>query len=338
MTQALEGIRVLDLTSGIAGPLGVLTLAEHGADVIKVEPPGGWPDRNPAYNRSRRSVTIDLSSTEGQTAFKRLCETADVLVESFKPGTMERWGLDYESLQLGRLIYCSLPAWPKGSRFEQIPGYEALVHARTGQQWEITGFDPGPMFLRSPVASLTSAMLVPAGILSALLARERTGEGQQVEISLLQGILCLTTQMWCWTDQGQLSLPRSRPPGIHQRFMYECANGEWLQTSILSGGKPSRTEAEILGQEEGESTADAYRRQDRAELIDAMRAAGHAVEAVDPPHAKFTHPQLVGTGSVVDVGGTTQLGQVIFMERTQGQVRGPQPAAGEHNEELCPGL
>ena len=126
--QALEGVRILDLSGGIAAPLGVLQLAEHGADVIKVEPPGGRPDRRSpssrVYNRSRRSVTLDLKQPEGVALFRELCATADVLVEAFAPGTMARLGLDYESLrdEFPRLVYCSVPAWPSGTRYEDLPG------------------------------------------------------------------------------------------------------------------------------------------------------------------------------------------------------------------------
>src|SRR6516164_5411576 len=99
---ALDGVRILDLSGGIAGPLGVLQLAEHGADVIKVEPPGGQPGREaPAsrvYNRSRRSVTLNLKDPDGIAIFRELCATADVVVEAFATGTMARLGLDYESL------------------------------------------------------------------------------------------------------------------------------------------------------------------------------------------------------------------------------------------------
>src|SRR5271154_7124862 len=111
----LRGVRVLDLTWGVAGPVGVLMLAELGADVVKVEPPGGDPFRaQPGYhvwNRSRRSVVIDLKSALGRDAFLRLCDGADVVVETFSPGTMDRLGLSYAELSEGfpRLVFCSVP-------------------------------------------------------------------------------------------------------------------------------------------------------------------------------------------------------------------------------------
>jgi crotonobetainyl-CoA:carnitine CoA-transferase CaiB-like acyl-CoA transferase len=364
--QALEGIRILDLSGGIAGPLGVLHLAEHGADVIKVEPPGGRPEReSPAsrvFNRSRRSVTIDLKKPAGIVLFRELCATADVLVEAFAAGTMARLGLDYASLRddFPRLVYCSVPAWPSGSRYQDLPGYEALVHARTGQHWENTTFRRGPVFLHSPVASLGAMFLVPTGIMSALLYRQRSGRGQHVEVSLVQGALSLTTQNWNWTDRGQFQLPKTRPPGIHQPFLYECADGQWVHTSILSGVTPTRSEASILGFEErspldlmamspeeragqDRRKRDAYKRRQRSGLIDEMRAAGISCEAVVAPSERFDHPQLRETGAVAEVtdpeaGRTTQLGVTLFLQGTPGRVKGPQPPAGAHTAEVIQSL
>jgi crotonobetainyl-CoA:carnitine CoA-transferase CaiB-like acyl-CoA transferase len=360
--QALEGLRIIDLSRGIAGPLGVLQLAEHGADVIKVEPPGGAADRRePAsrvHNRSRRSITLDLAHEEGQALLRELLATADVLVEAFAPGTMAGFGLGYEVLraELPRLVYCSIPAWPTGTRFEEQAGYEALVHARTGQQWENTSFRSGPVFLASPVASHGAALLVPVGIMAALQARETTGAGQHVEISLLQGVLSLTTQNWNWTDKGQFQLAKTQPPGIHQASIFECAGGEWLHAATMAGITPTRSEASILGIEDidmgtlmgmdaesqrrhMEAKRAAYLSRSRAEVLAELRAAGLGAEPIVPPHERFSHPQLIETGGVVEVvdpelGPTTQVGLTVFLERTPGEVRGPQPLAGEQTGEV----
>ena len=362
MAQALAGLRILDLSGGIAGPLGVLQLAEHGADVIRVEPPGGAPDRSlpggVVYGRSRRSVTVDLAGPDGREVFLELCETADVLVEAFAAGTMAALGLAYEDLaeRCPRLVYCSVPAWPTGTRYETRPGYEALVHARTGQHWETTAFREGPVFLHNPVASMATSFLVPIGIMSALHARERTGRGQRVEVSLLQGVLSLTTQNWNWTDKGQFLLPKTPPPGVHQSSIYECADGEWIHAATTAGVTPTRTEASILGIEEHSmvelfemSAADraayeedrraAFRRRRRADLVEEYHAAGLGAEAIVAPHERFSHPQLRATGSVVEVGDpdlgtTTQLGPTIFLDRTPGEVTGPRPRPGAHTEEI----
>jgi crotonobetainyl-CoA:carnitine CoA-transferase CaiB-like acyl-CoA transferase len=364
--QALDGVRILDLSGGIAGPLGVLQLAEHGADVIKVEPPGGRADRGSSasrvYNRSRRYITLNLKDAEGVAVFKELCATADVVVEAFAPGTMARLGLDYESLSeaFPELVYCSVPAWPSGMRHTDLPGYESLVHARTGQHWENTSFRAGPVFLLSPVASMGAMFLVPIGIMSALVARERTGRGQHVEVSLLQGVMSLTTQNWNWTDRGQFQLAKTHPPGIHQASIYECANGEWIHAATTAGIAPTRSEASILGIEDGpyptlmslapEERAEYAARKreaflgwDRATLIEELHAAGLGAEAIVEPHERFDHPQLRATGSVVEVvdpevGATTQVGVSIFLWTTRGEVKGPQPLAGAHTDEVLVSL
>ena len=184
MPGALDGVRILDLSWGIAGPLGVLLLAEQGADVIKVEPPGGDPfrayDGYRVWNRSRRS--LDRRPQVGRRA--RTCSsacsrTADVVVESFRPGVMERLGFGYETVHAAhpRVIYLSCPAYPDGHRFAQRPGYDALVQASSGQMWEQPGWRMGPIFLHMPMPSMGAFFLISTGVLTALIAREATGRG-----------------------------------------------------------------------------------------------------------------------------------------------------------------
>ena len=238
--DALSGVRILDLTRGISGPLGVLLLAEHGADVIKVEPPGGDPDRAlPEYrvwNRSRRSVVLDLTTDAGKEQFLALAATADVLVESFAPGTMAKLGLDYSSLAdaFPRLVYLSVPAYPSASRHAARPGWDGLVQARSGLQYEQPGWREGPIFLHNQLPSMAAAYLVPIGILGALSAREETGRGQHVETSLFQGAMSLTTMLWLHAEHGQNEsqrmMEKTYPPGVHQRSIYEVSDG-WVHTS-----------------------------------------------------------------------------------------------------------
>jgi len=361
-SQALDGLRILDLSGGIAGPLGVLMLAEHGADVIKIEPPRGRSDRQSprsrTHNRSRRNLTLDLESEEGQAVFSELCAGADVVVEAFSPVTRKRFGLESETLGQTHphLVICSIPAWPSGSRFENLPGWEALVHARSGQQFENTAFRSGPMFLGSPVASYGASMLVPTAIMSALLARDKSGTGQRVEVSLFQGVLSLTTQIWNWTDQGQFFLAKSVPPGVHQESVFECKDGKWIHAATMNGLTPTRSEASILGIAEvdmatlysmGTEERAAYRATkraaflnfDRDELVAAYHAAKLGAEPVVAPHERFSHPQLQASGSVVEVidpeiGSTTQIGPYVFLEATPGSVKGPQPMLGQHTDEI----
>jgi crotonobetainyl-CoA:carnitine CoA-transferase CaiB-like acyl-CoA transferase len=369
MTGALDGIRILDLSWGIAGPLGVLLLAEQGADVIKVEPPGGDPfrvyDGYKVWTRSRRSVTCDLKSDAGVAAFRKLAATADVLVESFRPGVMDRLGVGYDALhaELPRLVYCSVPAYPPGHRLAHRPGYDALVQASSGQQWEQPGWRAGPIFLHMPMPSMGTIFLVPTGILAALLARERTGAGQQVSTSLLQGAFLYTTQIWQHVEKADAAfhdlMGKSYPPGVHQGMIFECAGREFVHVSVMSGLPPKKSMDEILGVEpppaeelEGllplqqqvlmnDRRRDAFRGRKRDELVAELQANNIAVEAIitmeealAQPHAQLAANDMVVTVDDPDLGPLIQTGVPIHLFGTPGEIQGPQPRAGEHNKEI----
>jgi crotonobetainyl-CoA:carnitine CoA-transferase CaiB-like acyl-CoA transferase len=361
----LRGVRILDLSWGIAGPVGVMLLSDLGADVVKVEPPGGDPFRTqPGYhvwNRGRRSICIDLKDEAGRDAFLRLCDHADVLVESFSPGTMARLGLAYEDVSAGRprLVYASVPAYPPKHRFAARPGWDALVQARTGMQHAQPGWRPGPVFLHFPAPSMGACFLVASGVLAALVQRESSGRGQHVETSLHQGVLAYTTQIWQAHERAgagfMTMMQKSYPPGIHQSSVYECADGEWIHAATMSGRTPTRTMEDILGLEpvdmaelfrdESRRAAhdarlrEAFRTRSRDSLIEAFHAAGLGAEAVAPMAAAFEHPQFVANGMTVTVddkelGVTTQVGPPVMFRRTPAEVQGGQPLPGEHSREL----
>ena len=364
---ALDGVRILDLTWGAAGALGVLLLAEQGADTLKVEPPGGDPFRSydgyKVWTRSRRAVQIDLKSEAGRAAFHRLVETADVVVESFRPGVADRLGVGFDACAATnpRVIYCSVPAWPEGHRFADRAGYDALVQAAAGQQWEQPGWRPGPIFLAMPMPSMGTIYLVASGVLAALIARESTGRGQHVRTSLLQGVLLYTTQIWQWIEQGDAAIyglmAKTYPPGVHQGMIFECADREYVHISIMSGKTPTKTIDEILGVEplptgdlEGllplevqnllnERRRDVFKRWKRDELIAELIANNQIGEAVVTPEEQFQHPQLQANDMAVsledrDLGPATQMGVPIHLLGTPGAIVGPQPAVGEHDRDV----
>ncbi|MEX2256481.1 MAG: CoA transferase [Acidimicrobiia bacterium] len=372
---ALDGLRVLDLSWGIAGSLGVLMLAEQGADVIKVEPPGGDPFRDysgyAVWNRSRRSVTLDLKHPEGQAAFHKLAAGADVLVETFRPGVTDRLGIGFDALHAEnpRLVYCSCPAYPEGHRLAAEPGYDALVQAASGQQWEQPGWRLGPIFLHMPMPSMAAMFLVPTGILAALIAREDTGRGQHVRTSLLQGAYLYTTQIWTWAEKAPgdfwTIMSKSYPAGSHQEMLFEVANDDWVHMSIMSGLPAIRSQDDILGVDVEASNNEryamlseeeraqitplrkaAYLQQQRDELIAAFRENNHAMEAIVPMGDSLgggpsgePHPQLAANGMVATVddpelGSTTQVGVPIHLAGTPGGIQGPRPTPGQHNDEI----
>jgi crotonobetainyl-CoA:carnitine CoA-transferase CaiB-like acyl-CoA transferase len=195
--QVLDGIRVVDLTSGPVGGFATMVLADFGADVVKVEPPGGDRFRalaaSPMWLRGKRSAVLDLATDAGSRQALALVESADVLVVSGPPGRARRWGVDAESaLKLQpSLVHCSITAWGASGPYAEHPGYEGLVAARSGRMRAFERQLPraGPVFAAVEVASHAAAQGAVQGIAAALFARERTGRGQRVETSLLQALM-----------------------------------------------------------------------------------------------------------------------------------------------------
>jgi crotonobetainyl-CoA:carnitine CoA-transferase CaiB-like acyl-CoA transferase len=205
---ALQGLRVIDLTRVLAGPLCTQILSDHGADVVKVEPPSGDETRrlgppfdssgNAAYfsalNRGKRSISLDLSQPDAQEVLHRLLAEADVLVENFLPGTMERWGLGFEqslAARYPRLVYCSITGFGRDGPLGGLPGYDAVLQALCGLM-SVNG-DPssGATRIGIPVVDHLTGYVALSGILMAVHARTRTGVGQRVEATLFDTALSL---------------------------------------------------------------------------------------------------------------------------------------------------
>lgn len=351
----LDGVRILDLTWGMAGPAGILLLAEHGADVVKVEPPGGDPYRShPGYrvwNRSRRSVALDLKTPDGRDRFLDLLATADVLAESFSPGVMARLGLDHESLaeRFPQLIYCSVPAYPTGSRHADRPGWDALVQARSGQQYEQQAWRPGPAFLANPLPSVATTFLVPTAILAALHARTLTGRGQRVETSLYQGVLSFTTMLWAYTefdrDVFQSLMTKTYPPAVHQPEVIMTANG-WIQSLAFSTQKRGASINAIFDipadtppdQIYGEM-ARIYQGRKREELLELLHEDLFQAAELIPTREAFDLPQVVFNDMAVrvddpEVGPTIQAGMPFRLTLNPPNPPRPRPAIGQHDAEV----
>jgi crotonobetainyl-CoA:carnitine CoA-transferase CaiB-like acyl-CoA transferase len=207
--RPLEGLRVLDLSRVLAGPYATQWLGEMGADVVKVEPPGGddtrgWgppflhdasddegTERQSLYylstNRNKRGIVLDLSTDRGQEAARRLAARADILVENFRPGTLERWGLDYASLSAANpgLIHVAVSGFGQTGPYRDRAGYDVLVQAMGGLM-SLTGEPDGPPTkVGLPIADLNAGTWVLVGVLMALQARHTTGQGQYLDVSLL---------------------------------------------------------------------------------------------------------------------------------------------------------
>ena len=238
----LEGLLVADFSRVLAGPFAAMTLGDLGADVIKVERPGGgddtrawgppWRDGESTYylglNRNKRSVALDLGDDGDRELARELGGRADVLIESFRPGLMASWGLDGDTLREGnpRLVSCSITAFGSSERAAGLPGYDLLLQAMGGLM-SVTGEAEGaPIKVGAAVVDLVCGLLAVAGIEAALVERERTGAGRHVEISLLDSVLTsLLNQGSGWVSAQALPSRRgNRHPSIAPYETYEAAD------------------------------------------------------------------------------------------------------------------
>lgn len=203
---ALKGLKVIDLSRVLGGPFCTQLLADHGADVIKVEPPRGdevrdwgppFHDEDAAYflgiNRNKRSIGLDLGRQEGREVLLRILEDADVLLENFKPGSMEAWGIGYEQIKelFPRLIYCKISGFGSDGPLGGFPGYDGIVGAMAGH-YSVNGSpESGPMRLGLPIVDISTGLYSVIGILLAALERTSSSKGQYLEITLYDTAMSL---------------------------------------------------------------------------------------------------------------------------------------------------
>src|SRR5229473_4928346 len=242
---ALDGVRVIDLSRVIAGPWCGALLADLGADVVKVEDTGPgdesrtWPPHKDGeaaayllFNRNKRGIALDLKTPEAVEVVKRLVKDADVVIENFRTGTMESFGLGYDVLsQINpRLIYCSVSAFGRTGPRKDSPGYEALMQAFSGIM-SITG-EPGGQPVRAGVSflDLSTGMLCALGVCAALIQRQTTGLGQRVDGSLLETAVSLLA----FHAEGYLltgAIPKalgSGHPSLSPYRTFRCKDGQWI--------------------------------------------------------------------------------------------------------------
>ncbi|WP_436776535.1 CoA transferase [Yinghuangia sp. YIM S09857] len=268
MANLLSGLRVLDLSQGVAGPMTAMLLADHGASVVRVDPPvpGAFAEL-PGYrvwNRGKRAVSRDLKTPEGARLFDELVASADVLVEAYAPATRKRLNLDYTRLSAlnPRLVQCSISAYGEGNSHSERPGYDALVAARCGLHWEKRGwvggginrqaglppmFDDlevppgsvegperdGPLFFGLPLPSIGAFYLASTGIQAALYVRETTGRGQHVQTSLLQGAFSALIGGWQRIERTDMPFLQSWIfDGRAPLFNFRCKDGVWVHAWV----------------------------------------------------------------------------------------------------------
>jgi crotonobetainyl-CoA:carnitine CoA-transferase CaiB-like acyl-CoA transferase len=368
----LEGVRVLELANFMAGPYCGMLLADMGADVIKVENPrgGDFSRQNPpfiegesagfmALNRNKRSLTINLKHPRGRELFLRLAGEADVVLENFRPGTMADLGIDAATLRSRnpRLIYCSASAYGRSGPYAQKPGFDIIAQGYSGLM-SITGETDGPpVKVGVPVADLTCAIFSAYGILSALLVREKTGQGQEVETNLLESAVALAI----WESSGYFAtgeIPGRLGSAHRANAPYQAI--ETADGSITIGGQTPNNWAnlcKVLGRPElmtDERFCDNVRRlANRAALIAEIEAvtktrpSAHwlaALEAVGVPcgpindyAAVLNDPHLNERGFIIDVehpkaGHTRATGFPVRLTDTPTVLRRPAPVLGQHTD------
>jgi crotonobetainyl-CoA:carnitine CoA-transferase CaiB-like acyl-CoA transferase len=374
MTSPLAGLRVLDVSTLFAGPLAATMLGDFGADVIKVEHPKGDPVRyhgaskdgvglwGKVVGRNKRGITLYLGAPEGQDVFRRLVERADVVIENFRPGTLERWGLGYDELSRINpgLVLVRVTGFGQFGPYSGRPGFGTLAEAMSGFA-AITGEPDGPPTLPPfGLADGISALAAAFATMTALRARETTGRGQVVDLAIIEPILTLLgPQPTVYDALGQIQ-PRTgnRSANNAPRNTYRTRDGRWVAISTSAQsiaervmhlvGRPefidepwfaSGAERAKHADELDEAVGSWIGERDRNEVVRAFEEAQAAVAPIYDVRDVLADPQFAALGSLVRVPdpelGSVLMQNVLFrLSETPGGIRSAGPSIGQHTEEV----
>ena len=376
MGKALEGIRILDFTRMYGGPLGTMILAELGAEVIKVEVPGGGDAirttapltqgqesyRFVVLNRGKQGITLNLNSEEGQRICKELVKKCDVLVENFTPGVMESYGLGYEQLKSHnpRLIYASISGFGCTGPYHSQVAFDTIIQAMGGII-SVTGFPDSPPTKVGPaIADFMGGIFSNIAILAALQHRNRTNEGQFIDLSMQDCIWFLTAiqflPLYILTGQEPQRLG-NRQIEVTPFNIYKAKDGyivigvvtidQWHRLLEVIGREDLKDVPEYASQatrikyvEEIEAIVEKWtRRRTVDEMIKLLRAADLACSPVPTFGQVAKDPQLASRNMQVDVeqlisGKLRVPGSVFKMSKTPGDPAEPAPFLGQHNLEV----
>ncbi len=380
--QALEGIRVLDLTRAMAGPFCTMMLGDLGADVIKVERPGrgdesrGWgppfvgrpygpyPGESAYFlsaNRNKRGITVNLKSQDGVQIVRQLAAKSDALVENFRTGVLDGMGLGYEELRSVNpgLVYCSISGYGRTGPYADRPGYDFVIQAEGGFMG-ITGPEEGPPFrVGVPIIDITAGMFSSTAILAALRARDLTGEGQLVDLSLLDTQVALLANVASNFLVGGLE-PRRLGNSHPNITPYEAfrARDRWFalaaanerQWAILCDviGQPGlRNDPRFIDNNARVDNREALREvldaafvsRDAEEWLGEFRRAGLPCGPINTIPEVFAHPQADARSLIANVehnsAGIVQFpGFPYKLSETPASVRMPPPVLSQHTEEV----
>jgi crotonobetainyl-CoA:carnitine CoA-transferase CaiB-like acyl-CoA transferase len=359
LKHPLDGIRVLDLGLGVAGPFAGRVLADLGADVIKVHAlyDGYWAGTHMGLgtNRGKRSIALNLKHPDGREVLNRLIERADVVTTNWRPGAAARLGMDFETLsaKYPRLVFCNSRGYERGARAD-LPGTDQTAAALVGTEWADGACDSGnpPMWSRSNMGDTGNAMLSAIAITAALYDRERTGRGQQVGTSIVNAGLLHASYAWIHADgtAGDWGQVDANQYGLSPCYrLYECAAGSWLFVAAI---KPSHRAALCAAVGEPDAILDDPSKlestltehlasRSAAEWFAVIDGAGVPVEIVDEefcrrlfddPHARES--QLISETWAGAVGRFEDPGLLVTLGGTPGIVQRGPAMCGEHTREL----
>jgi formyl-CoA transferase len=374
MTDALSGVRVLDAATLFAGPLAATLLADYGAEVIKIEHPRGDPVRGHGaqrdgvglwwkiLGRGKKAVTLYLGSPEGQELFRRMAADADVVIENFRPGTLERWGLGYDELHAinPRLVLARVTGFGQTGPYAGRPGFGTLAEAMSGFA-AITGEPDGPPTLPPfGLADGIAALATAYAVLTALRAREATGTGQVVDLAIIEPILTLLgPQIIAYDQLGELQRRTgNRSHNNAPRNIYRTRDGGWVAVSTSAQSIAERVlrlvgRPDLIDEPWFATGADRARHadeldeavgswiaaRDRAEVVAAFAEAQAAVAPVYTAADVLDDPQYAALGTIATVPddelGPVRMQNVLFrLSRTPGRIAWAGPPLGAHTAEI----
>jgi crotonobetainyl-CoA:carnitine CoA-transferase CaiB-like acyl-CoA transferase len=373
--KPLDGIKVLDLTRVLAGPYCTMLLADMGADVVKVERPGAGDDTRAfgppfvngesAYfmsiNRNKRSLTLNLKEDKARQILRQLLETIDVVVENFRPGTMESFGFGYEAVHDFNpgLVFCSISGYGHTGPDADLPGYDLIIQGEGGAA-SLTGDTEGPPYkVGNSQADIVAGMMAFQGILLALLARNQSGTGQKIDISMLDcQVAMLTYQAGIYFATGESPTRLgNQHPTITPYETYRCKDG--FINLACGNDNMWRTFCRVIGQEEWtedprfRTNADrvGHRRQLAAllepvilqkttqEWIDQLRQNGLPCGPIQTVGQVCEDPQVIARDMIVPLDHPTAgpirvTGVPIKLSDTPGEVHSAPPTLGQHTTEV----
>jgi len=379
MQAALEGIKILDLSHALAGPFCSTMLADYGAQVIKIEPPGlgdisrawgtplpgGETDYFASLHRNKQGMVLDLKNPEGKETFLRLVEHCDVVLENYRAGALAKLGLDYATARARNpgIIYCSISGFGQDGPYRDRPALDLILQAESGMV-SVTG-EAGGHGARAGVsiADLTAGMNAAFGIMLALRVKEKSGIGQAIDVSMMEGQLALLGTMisnYCGTGD----IPKPMGTAYKALLPYQTFRTRTRDLALAVGSeKLWKVFCPVIGcpelAEDPRYRTNADRAENRESLIARLQQAfltrsyeewealltksGIPVGAINNLAQVVDHPQVKARGSIVEIdhpraGKIRVVGVPVRLSATPGSVRTPSPALGEHTGEVLSAL